>query len=292
MGGMDTQQINYIIEKAIIGLHSGEIEALFEFTIPTPMQMAKKTGMPTTMTAQEALEGLNRTMAVLVRGTGKLTSAERTPNTKEVQAVLKELIFNTKYMEPKDRKLVLERLRDYLGAARDHANRLAQAAYKSNDIGFGDVGPIRAVRDMLEQARALIIKQRGGGLSRKPRTKTKKTKTVTGPSAWVKQDIEITMGDRTKKKVEAFVRGVWAVHQSSGLRLGAWVPKSGMSDPDSYTITHTPTGMAAASGLRGLEKTKDRVDKMLTANPDLAMIAAKTEIQKRGKDIVPFLRAA
>lgn len=43
---MDIQRVNVVLERAILGLQEGEAEHLWEFTVPSPMDVARRTGMP------------------------------------------------------------------------------------------------------------------------------------------------------------------------------------------------------------------------------------------------------
>lgn len=42
---MDIQRVNYVIERAIMALQMDEEEGLFEFSVPTPVEMSKRSGM-------------------------------------------------------------------------------------------------------------------------------------------------------------------------------------------------------------------------------------------------------
>jgi hypothetical protein len=167
---MDIERVNHIIETAIIGLQTEEIELLWErFAVPSPMQVAKKTGMALTVSPDDAMAGVDRAMAVLVHGRGKLTDPKRTPSSKEVVGALNELIEIVKWMPAKDRKEVMSRLRDWQKLARDHAKRMQQAAYsyRVGDVGTNDIGPARNIRDNLTDAIAIIAKYKGGGFMKK-----------------------------------------------------------------------------------------------------------------------------
>lgn len=43
---MDIQRVNSVLERAILGLQEGEIDRLWEFSVPSPADVARRTGMP------------------------------------------------------------------------------------------------------------------------------------------------------------------------------------------------------------------------------------------------------
>ena len=170
---MDIEKVNYVLERAIIGLQVEEIEALYEkFKVPTPQQMHKKTGMALSLGADDAMRGVDSALSSLTSGHGKLTDPNRTPISKEAMAALNEFIQVSKGMAPKDRKMALARLRDWQKSARAHAKRMQQAAYsyKVGDVGTSDIQPARNIRDQIGQAVKIVSKFRGGGFGKEQTT--------------------------------------------------------------------------------------------------------------------------
>lgn len=170
---MNIAQVNSVLERAIVAFQLEEIEALYEkFKVPTPQQMAKKTGMALDIGANEAMQAVDAALSPLTSGHGKLTDPNRTPSRKELLPALNELIQVAKGMRPKDRKEVLARLRNWQKTARAHAKRLQQAAYsyRVGDVGKGDMQPARNVRDDITQVIGIIAKYRGGGFGKKQTT--------------------------------------------------------------------------------------------------------------------------
>jgi len=85
---MDIQRVNHVIEQAIMALQAEEVEALFEFSVPTPVEVAKRTGMKLPKKSRKAKEQGKPDLGFwMMYFTGKLTAfdeklsaRERTPN--------------------------------------------------------------------------------------------------------------------------------------------------------------------------------------------------------------------
>jgi hypothetical protein len=97
--------------------------------------------------AIQAVYGLMKSLTAA----GKLTDPGRTPDRAALKGVLDSVLEAAKVWEAKARKEVVEDLRRWLGIARQHANRLDAA-------GAAGVGAARAVRDMLDDYRAALLK--------------------------------------------------------------------------------------------------------------------------------------
>lgn len=165
---MKIVRINYVLERAIASFQSGEIEALWEYTVPTPAQMQKMAGMSVDIGADDALRAVDSALSVLRSAHGKLTDPGRTPDNKEVAAALNDFIEIAKRMRPKDRKEALARLRDWQKTARAHAKRLQGAVYSygTRDVGRDSLQPARNVRDSITTAIGIVSKYRGGGFGK------------------------------------------------------------------------------------------------------------------------------
>jgi hypothetical protein len=158
---------------------------------------------------------------------GKLTTADRTPDDKEVAAALRGLIAATKPVETKHRKAALDLLRGHIAAARAHAKRLDQARQRT-DITYDQVLDARSVRDLLDKGRGIIAKQKSIR-ARGPKAP------LPVPSGFKRETISIrVLGG--KQEVEADVMGAIAIHRNVG---------KGRSK--GYAITHTPSGLRILS---------------------------------------------
>ena len=85
---MDIQRVNSVIERAILNLQVEETEALFEFSVPTPAAVAKRTGMklPRKPRAKKAPDAVSVAFWImylnhkLTRWDMQMSARERSPN--------------------------------------------------------------------------------------------------------------------------------------------------------------------------------------------------------------------
>jgi len=277
---MDIGRVNYVLEKAILGFQRTELDALWEaaFKVPTPQQMHKKYGMALGITADEAMKPVENALDSLnPYSPGKLTDPNRTPNRGKIRGALDALVRDTSKMSPGERKDVLSNIRHWLKIARAHAKRIELARHKKNEIDYQDTLDARAIRDMIDQARAIIAKQRGGGFMKparvaepKPKPKPKKATTtefpVSVPKKWTKGLVNVY----TTKGVEqrsGVIKGVWGIHRK--------ITGKG------WTITHNPSGMAAKH-LKKQSVAKAFVDALIREEPELFDMKDKNKIAKYG----------
>jgi len=258
---MDIQRINHMLVKAIGGLQEEELLEVYNAR-KADWRRVRQSAHGST---HDLMKPLDSVLSSLVQGSGKLTDPNRTPDLKAVHAVLVPLLRATKELSPKERKEVLADLRDWLKTAREHAKRLEQALHKPNDVGYDEVNAARQVRDLLDQARGLVTKMRGGGGQAPRKTVPQR---VQGPSEWTKQKVKIRAG-LDDEMVDAEVIGVWAVHRTFGQGKGR-----------RFTVTHVPSGMAANQNLKSAKAAKNAVEKMLAAAPDLRDLKAVSQLQK------------
>ena len=116
--------------------------------------------------AGEVLAKLDGVFGKITSGHSNLTSPDRDVEPQAAHDAVKHTVIMSKRMSPKDRKGVLAKVREHLGAARKHAKRVTQYEAKSqsfshNESGYDRVLTVRNVRDLLDQARGMITAMKG-----------------------------------------------------------------------------------------------------------------------------------
>jgi hypothetical protein len=275
---MNIQQVNHVLERAILSFQSEEIDQLWEravFKLPTPQQMAKKHGMALTPRPDDVIAPIKKALNPLVAGAGKLTDPNRTPEYGATVGALNAAIEDAVRMTPAD-------LKDWVGVVRAHAKRLDQAmnSYRNVTVSDRDVMDARAIRNMVVKAVKVISSYKGGGFMKGAKKREVKKPDASAFSSrmmkgWKAQKIKLKTKEG-KEEVDAEVLGVWAVH-----------PK-GMG----YGITHVPSGLLAKRGVWRLDLARNAVKELVTKYPELMNEKSVSTITKRARDIEPVLRKA